>query len=204
MAAMAAPQRSEHLEHRIFRLVRLLAVVLVVSTTPVSAAALDGVTMPDSEDIRGVHLVLNGMGLRTYSFLRIHIYVAGLYLARPSSDATTVLQSHEPKELRFAFLRTVDAARARESWRDSFDRSCRAGCPVSQEQIQLFLTRIPGVHEGDTSRLIFADGTLEIFINNRFLGRIADPDFSALVLATFLGPRPVSEGLKQGLLGEMR
>ena len=42
--------------------------------------------LPDTLQVDGKTLHLNGLGLRTYSFLRIHIYVAGLYLEHLSTD----------------------------------------------------------------------------------------------------------------------
>ena len=55
------------------------------------AAVLDGVTFPDTQTVAGRRLVLNGTALRTYSILRVHIYVAALYLERPSSNAAQIL-----------------------------------------------------------------------------------------------------------------
>jgi Chalcone isomerase-like len=85
------------------------ALLLFASTAMASAAELDGVVMPDTHDVAGYHLTLNGLALRTYSVLRVHVYVAGLYLERRSSDGDAILNSSQPKLLRFVFLRDVDA-----------------------------------------------------------------------------------------------
>ena len=69
-----------------------------------AAAELDGVVTPDKQDVAGYHLVLNGLGLRTYSILRVHIYVAGLYLERRTIDPNAILGSSQPKLLRFVFI----------------------------------------------------------------------------------------------------
>jgi Chalcone isomerase-like len=50
------------------------------------AAELDGVQFPDTQLVDGKTLHLNGYGLRTYSILGIHIYVAGLYVEHLSTD----------------------------------------------------------------------------------------------------------------------
>ena len=63
--------------------------------TYVSAAAaveLDGVAMPEAQTVAGARLALNGLALRTYSFLRVHIYVAALYLEHRTSDAKAILE----------------------------------------------------------------------------------------------------------------
>jgi hypothetical protein len=50
------------------------------------AAELDGVQLPDTLQMDGKSLHLNGFGLRTFSLLGIHIYVASLYLEHLSTD----------------------------------------------------------------------------------------------------------------------
>ena len=76
------------------KLARSLAVLLFVSaaTFNVNAAELAGVTLPDTQQVAGKTLVLNGMGIRTKYIVKI--YVGGLYLERnrrmpvPSSNPT--------------------------------------------------------------------------------------------------------------------
>ena len=63
--------------------------------TPGRAAQLQGVMLPDTQSAGQTELRLNGIALRTYSILRIPIYVAGLYLVRPDSDADSILRSTE-------------------------------------------------------------------------------------------------------------
>jgi hypothetical protein len=64
-----------------------VALFLFATTSGLGAVELDGVNMADTEEAAGHHLVLNGFGLRTFSLLRVHIYVAGLYLERHSTEA---------------------------------------------------------------------------------------------------------------------
>ena len=177
------------------------AFLLFASMAMAAAAELGGVAMPDTQAVAGYHLVLNGVGLRTYSILRVHIYVAGLYLDHRSSDADAILNSSRPKLLRFVFVRDVDAGDARKSWREALDRNCPAPCRLPADSVARFLAAIPSVHNGDTNTLLFTDRGLEFFINGRSAGRVADPDFVRVILATFIGPNPTSEEVKAGLLG---
>ena len=177
------------------------AIPFFVSTAMAAAAELDGVVMPDKQDIAGHHLVLNGLGLRTYSLLRIHIYVAGLYLERRTTDPAAILVSNQPKMLRFVFLRDVSAEDARKSWREALDRNCPAPCRLPANSIERFLAAIPSVHSGDTNTLLFTGRGVEFFINGQSAGRIENPDFKQVILSTFIGPSPTSEEVKAGLLG---
>ena len=175
--------------------------LLVLASSTTRAAELAGVDMADRQDIGGFHLVLNGLGLRTYSILRVQIYVAGLYLERRSANGDAILNSSRPKLLHFVFLRDVDAADARKSWREGFDRNCPAPCRLPADKLDRFLAAVPSVHKGDTSTLLFTDRKVDFLLNGQLVGRVADPDFAKVILATFIGPYPTSDEVKSGLLG---
>jgi chalcone isomerase-like protein len=174
---------------------------LFISTAIAAAAELDGVVMPDKQDVAGYHLVLNGLALRTYSVLRVHVYVAGLYLERPIHDPNEIIGSRRPKLLRFVFLRDVDAEDARKSWREALDRNCAAPCPLPADSVARFLAAIPSVHKGDVNTLLFTGRGVEFSINGQLAGHIANPNFRQVILSTFIGPNPTSEEVKAGLLG---
>jgi hypothetical protein len=178
-----------------------IALLLFTSTGMAAAAELDGVVMPDKQDVAGYHFVLNGVALRTYSVLRVHVYVAGLYLERPIRDPNAILGSRQPKLLRFVFLRDVDAEDARKSWREALDRNCGAPCPLPADSVARFLAAIPSVHKGDVNTLLFTGRGVEFFINGQLAGHIANADFRQVILSTFIGPNPTSEEVKAGLLG---
>jgi hypothetical protein len=59
----------------------LIAGVALVFWSAANAADLDGISMPDTRVVDGAQMQLNGIGHRTFSFLGIRIYIAGLYLA---------------------------------------------------------------------------------------------------------------------------
>jgi hypothetical protein len=177
------------------------ALLLFASTLTVAAAEIDGVMMPDTQDVAGTHLVLNGAAVRTYSFLRIHIYVAGLYLERRSSDAEEIMGSNQSKLLHFVFERHIDAEDARKSWREDFDRNCRPPCHLPTEATDRFLAAVPSVQKGDTGTLVFTGQGLNILLNEKLIGQVPDPSFVRVILSTFIGAYPVTAALKRGLLG---
>ncbi len=180
---------------------RLLAVLLVCAGFPAAAAELNGIALPDTETVAGAHLVLNGMALRSYSILGIHIYVAGLYLDHRTADPDAIMNSKTPKLLRFVFLRDVDADHSRKSWRESLEDSCRLPCRLASNDIERFIADVPAVHKGDTVTFLFTATTVDFFINGRSQGRIDDPLFTRVILSTFIGEHPSASEVKRGLLG---
>lgn len=159
--------------------------------------------MPDSQVVEGTRLILNGIGLRTFSILGIKIYVAGLYLAQRSSNAEAILNSPQPKLLAIHFLRDVDADQAHKSWRNGFANNCVApACSVDQHDVEEFISRVPAVHDGDESRIVFSAKGARLTLNGQLMGNIADAHFAQVLLRTFLGPAPPTPRLKRELLGQ--
>jgi hypothetical protein len=161
-----------------------------------------GVQIPDSQDVAGSHLVLNGVGTRTYSFLRIALYVAGLYLEHRTSDPNAIINSSDPKLVLFVFTRDIDADRARKSWQESFDENCHAPCSLAPGSVDKFLAGVPSVRKGDSSRFLFTADGLQITMNGKVLGQIHDQTFMHVVMATFIGPHPSSPSVRNALLGQ--
>ncbi len=180
---------------------RHFTAALVAAGLPAAAAELSGIALPDTQDVGGTHLVLNGMALRTFSFLRLHIYVAGLYLAHRTSDPDTILASDQPKLIHFTFLRDVGRMQARNAWRESLDKSCSAPCQLPPSSVKAFLESVPEIHAGDTSVFSFTPHGLDVSMNGHPVGRIEDPLFVHVVLSSFLGPHPTSPDVKRALLG---
>ncbi len=182
---------------------RIAALVAVLAVLAISAGAagLDGVSLPDTAILGGTELRLNGIALRTYSWLRIRIYVAGLYLEHPARDAEAILRSPEKKLLVVRFIHDVGVEDAQKAWREGFDDNCRAPCHLAPADVARFLAAVPAMRSGDRSTLAFTPAGVTITLNGQSVGTIANPMFATAVLATFIGPHPPTEGLKRGLLG---
>jgi len=165
------------------------------------AAQLDGVQLPDTQQVGGKTLQLNGFGLRTYSLLGVHIYVAGLYLEHRNSDPEAIIRSAETKLLMVQFERGVGADAARNAWRDGLQNNCQPPCHLEPADVEAFLAEVPAMHAGDSYSLVFTQHGATVIVDGQQVGVVSRPQFAAAMLATFLGPRPASPALKQELLG---
>ncbi len=67
-------------------------------------------------------------GLRQATMFKVNVYVAALYVAKPSSDPTAILGSGAPSELILQFVRDVGADDLRKAWDEGFARMPRSGC----------------------------------------------------------------------------
>ena len=93
----------------------IILFMIIPGRLVVRAAEVDGVQLPDMLQVDGKTLHLNGYGLRTYSILGIHIYVASLYLEHLSANPEEIIQSPETKLLLVRFERSVSADQARKA-----------------------------------------------------------------------------------------
>jgi len=183
----------------------ILAALALAPFSAARAADLDGVVMPDQRVVDGTRMRLNGIGLRTYSILGIHIYVAGLYLERRSDNPDSILHSPDRKLLDIRFLRDVAAEDARRAWLDGFEHNCRLPeCYLDPRDVERFLAAVPPIHKGDETTLFFTSRGVDVTFNQRPLGDITDTHFAETVLATFIGPAPPTPRLKRELLGDQR
>jgi len=179
-------------------------ILVAVALFPLSvarAADLGGVAMPDTRVVDGTRMLLNGIGLRTFSILAVPIYVAGLYLEKYNNDADTILRSRERKLLDIRFVRDVDAEDARKAWRVGFEQNCKTPCSLNSRDVQRFLAAVPSVHKGDEATLLFTSRGVEVKFNGQPRGDVADAHFADTMLATFIGPEPPTTRLKRELLG---
>lgn len=165
-----------------------------------SAAALDGLQVPDTQQVDGRTLHLNVYGLRTYSILGIHIYVVSLYLENLSTDPEEIIRSPETELLVVQFERNVSAEQARKAWRDGLLNNCEAPCHLDPTDVEKFLAMVQAMHNGDDYSLLFTQNGATVMVSGRQIGTISQPQFAEAMLATFLGPRPASQRLKQELL----
>jgi Chalcone isomerase-like len=185
-------------------MIRNLILATVVALAPFSlarAADLNGVAMPDTRIADGTQMQLNGIGLRTFSLLRIPVYVAGLYLERRNDNPDAIMHSTETKLLDIRFLRDVDAEAARKAWLDGLEGNCKKPCSLDPRDVQRFLAAVPAVHNGDETTLLFTQNGVGVRLNGQSVGAITDPHFAEVMLATFIGVEPPTPRLKRQLLG---
>ena len=87
-------------------------------TAGASAADLAGVSVPDSAQVAGANLVLNGVGLRKKFFVKI--YVGGLYLPQKSSDADAIVGSATSDRILMHMIYEVSKEQFADAWHDDF------------------------------------------------------------------------------------
>ena len=181
----------------------LLAAALCLLSVTANAATMYGVTFPDTYPVAGQQLVLNGMGLRTVTFLEVKLYVAALYLPRPDHDPAAIIASGGPKVLLLQYLHSGSKQQVEEEYRKAEQINCGDGhCPASESaDYDKLVAAAPAVKVGDTTTYIVTDRGLAVYANRDLLGVFGNRDFAMRLIEGFIGAHPPTQSLKQHLLG---
>jgi hypothetical protein len=166
------------------------------------AAELAGFSVPERVRVGERELALNGIGVRTATAFKVKIYVAALYLEKPSRDAGAVLDSSGIKQIKMKYLYAISAPDMKRGWEHSFTESCpEQGCAPFQAQIAEFQARVGAVAEGDLYDFVFFDDRVEIVRPGAAPATVRGGEFARLLLSTWIGKAPPTEELKRSLLG---
>jgi hypothetical protein len=164
-------------------------------------ASLAGVTLPDTVEVGGTSLVLNGMGLRSRFIVKV--YVGGLYVEQKTADANAIIQADAPKRMTLHFLRSVSRDQMVEAYREAFANNVPDAQKTLKAEIEQLMAAFEPVNEGDQMTFTYIPGTgTRLAIKGTDKVTIAGLPFARAMFSAWLGPKPPSADLKKGLLGQ--
>jgi len=168
------------------------------------AKTLGGVELPETLAVHDDILVLNGAGMREKWFL--DIYVAGLYLAKPSSDAKQIIEADAPMAIA---LHLVSGMLTSEKMQAATEEGFENATGGKTEPIRPFIDAFIDVfreklEKGDEFDISYQPGTgVEITKNGKHQATIdGGLPFKRALFGIWLSDKPAQESLKQALLGK--
>ena len=180
-----------------------IAMVLVVALSGLQlhAATLAGVTMPDTQQVAGKTLVLNGLGLRTKFIAKV--YVAGLYVEQKSSDANAIIKTDAPKRIVLQFLHVASKSQMTDAFNESFNDNTPDAMKTMKPDIDKLLAAIDAVKTGDQMVFTYVPGTGTTFAQGgQDKVTIPGAAFGQVMVSVWLGPKPPTADCKKGMLGQ--
>jgi hypothetical protein len=168
-------------------------------TFNLQSATRDKVTMPDSISIKGKDLVLNGLGTRKATWLKVKVYVGGLYLENKSTDPQTILNTKGVKYLRMHFVRDVKAEKLVNGWNEAFENAVKDRTKI-QKRIAELNALMGDVKKNQEVVLTFSDKGVHVDFANSKSGMVKGADFSKALLSVWF-INASDENLRDGLLG---
>jgi len=177
---------------------------LTLASFPAASVTIDDIEIPDTLTVadEGPALVLNGAGIREKLFL--DIYIGALYLPAKSSDAQAILSAPGPACVAMHFLyKQVSKEKITDAWEDGLAANkTTTEMQAIQPQLEKFNALFRTMHKGEVIRICYLPGAgTEVRINGERRGKVEGETFFHALLAIWLGTHPVSNDLKQGMLG---
>jgi len=186
------------------RILKFLAsLALSLSFSVAHGATVSGVTIPDTLTMDQQTLVLNGAGVRTRFVF--DVYVGALYTEAKTQDANTIIAATTPRAMTLTLMRDVDAdsllSAMKTGLRDNHDNAGLAALEPATQTLETIVRGIGNGKKGDRIVLALTADGVTLSLNDKELGRIADPRMTPAMLRIWLGARPADKRLKQALLG---
>lgn len=174
---------------------------VLTSVVNLKAGSLAGVTLPDTAQVGGKPLVLNGLGLRTKLFVKV--YVAGLYLEQKSSDPNAITNSNARKQIVMKFLHSASKSQMADAFEEGFSANAPDASKTMKPDIDRLLASLEAVKPGDEMAFTYVPGAGTIFtLNGKEKLTVINPAFAPVLYSVWLGPKPPNAALKKGLLGQ--
>lgn len=177
----------------------ILLNLLLIS--PLHAASLAGVSMPDTIVANTKDLQLNGMGLREKYW--IDIYVAGLYLPQKMSNPEEIIKQNIAKQIQIEFIYSnVPKAKMIEVLEENIQNNPQFSAETVAS-IRKCGTWMQDFTTGDVVSFDYVPDTqtTTIYINGSQRGSVQSQEFMQAIFAMYVGKYPATEELKRGLLG---
>lgn len=177
---------------------------ILLCLSPSWAKKIEGVEVPEHYQVTEKEKVpLQGLGLRTATIFKIRVYLAALYakMALKRSDDPHSLP--RPVVLDVTYLRDFDEEDVDKAWAYQFKESSQFPYKELDQHVK-DIQRFFGEIKGDRKEsFVFLDGETMFYENGKLVGKISGKEFQKNFLSLFFGPKPPTEDLKKGLLGEM-
>jgi len=184
------------------RTLLLSCVMAVLGVGVAHGRECKGINFPEQALAEGSNLTLNGLGLRQATMFKVNVYVAALYVAKPSSDPTAILGSGAPSELILHFVRNVGADDLRKAWDEGFAKNAKEQLPALRERITTLNGWMVDVKAGQRLTFIHKPGAgIQVDVAGTAKGTIKGDDFAKAFLSIWLGGDPPNPEMKRGLLG---
>jgi hypothetical protein len=179
----------------------------VIVAASLTAAAqekeIEGVKFPVKLNVDNNVLALNGAGVREKYFM--DMYVCGLYLRTPSSDAGKIVSADEPSAMRLTIVSSLVSTKAMQTAvEEGFEKSTGENTAAIRKEIEAFKNAFADpITKGNMFEIVYVPGTgTTVSKNGVRKATIAGLPFKKAMLGIWLGNEPAQKDLKEAMLGK--
>lgn len=192
---------------------RVAALALVAAAAlPAQAVRFEGQDFPDTLQLGGANLQLNGVGAKMF-VMRYSAYLGALYLPQKAGTPEAIYAQTGPKrvELRITIplVKDVSTQEFVKAINKGVERNCseaeQAAVAERVKQFNAAISDVGRVKKGDVLVIDYlpAQGGTVLTVNGKVWGKPIDgQDFYTAFLKVFIGDHSSDARLRAGLLGQ--
>lgn len=182
----------------------MLAVALLVGfvIAPSDADAMEcfDVEYPDTIQVEGQTLVLNGMGLRPGP-LGVKVYMAGAYVPKKARSSKDLLDLSTPKRIVLTFMRDVSKKQVEKAYRQNLERAPDDIRPQITEDYENIIAKLQAADKGQTHVFTYLPKVgLKIETIGKHRVTITNPAMIEYFLGLYVGPNPRFQKMRDGIV----
>jgi len=175
-------------------------IMMVFTAVSANALTVDSINFEDKVNVAGKELVINGVGIRKATFLKIKVYYGALYLSQKANNATAFLGTADSKQIVMHFVRDVSVTDLKKTYREAFESANKETYKNLLSTLDAFSANLSDIKKGERMIITFLpDGATLTFIGKTF-PKVGDTAFSKALLNMYF-INPLDQGLTNGLLG---
>lgn len=184
---------------RITLMVMFLLIWSPCLTNSSDAAELCGKEFSEKMELHNTAFRLKGLGVKSYLFVRV--FVAGFYIEESLKDDEFL--DDVPKRLEVAYFHKIPGTKLASETRrrirlntdnQEFDRI--------EDRVNIMDSFFVNLYPGDRYALTYIPNQGTYFsYNEKLIGKIEGSDFAKALFAVWIGKEPISQSLKESLLG---
>jgi hypothetical protein len=179
----------------------LMLVMMIFATVSANAMTVDSINFEDKVNVAGKDLVINGVGIRKATFLKIKVYYGALYLTAKATNAATFLGSNDPKQIIMHFVRDVDVKDLKKTYIEAFEGANKDTYKSMLPTLEAFNANLGNIKKGERMIINFLPDGVTLTFAGKSFAKIGDANFSKALLNVWF-VNPLDENLSKGLLGQ--
>lgn len=155
----------------------------------------------DELQVRGKGLVRNGVGLCEWGIFGIDLYEAAMYTERSVTDLKGALEPAQTLVIHLHFVRALTKAQLTEAYTAAVRANTGDKAAEFEKPLARLVESLQDVKSGDAYTFFCEPGTgLSVLRAGKVVATVADEEFRKLFVKLYLGDKPPTKALRDGLL----
>ncbi len=180
----------------------MLAATLFLAASTAGAATVAGVNIPDTTNVNGQNLVLNGAGIRKKFVVKV--YTGALYLPAKQSNPAAILSADTPRRMVMHFVYDVGTEKIAEAWGEGLEANTPGAPADVKTNFKSLSSWMADMKEGQEIVMTYVPGTgTTVQVAGAMKGTLPGKATADAILNTWIGPKPGPGGdFKEAVLGQ--